>query len=600
MKAAATVPFAVLFACLSVVFAHAETIKSGHVLGNGTASEREPSDTSLGAVMAQPGSGVSALLGAASHVPTNAALATAPATLYPTGVWRDDYAIGLGAPPTFYQPIASPCSLNSGAGDNGSQVRSSDGKCWLATGLAGGPVWASVWGVVGDNATNNYTALSNVIAWMNANNNCKIELPAGDIQFSSALPAITSQGCALEGQGRDHTFLIHTGTSGNSVTLTGYAINIRHLTFQPLNVKTSGCELEDTGSFTGGAEDVDFVYAFEPICDISSTELEFRDIGFRYTLGSIANFYFAGTVSAPAFRVKLDNLIGDNPYPYAEPTSINAKAYTTSTAYNDGDIVRVNGYVWQALNIGTSAASSPTFTPCSTTAACRFQTSTNYILDNNIHWGFVFTYDASHITQDSYAYSMVIDKAGLIDFGQCFTSEDTANTGTSFPVWLQANDLECDHNYNAGVSLNAGSGHVFINSWFSSSLTNSEVVQASTYLGESTFSADRIAGAAQHGMVFNSGKFIVTNDWIGTNSASSSGTYHGITVGPNVSGFTITGIQAALPAPAGTETQGYEVLVNSGTSNYYTITGVLCQGVEVIGCVSDGGSGASKTVSGNW
>lgn len=63
---------------------------------------------------------------------TNAALASAPTTSYPKGVWRNDFANGNGAPPLFYLPSNSVCSLNAGNGDNGSQVKSADSKCWLA------------------------------------------------------------------------------------------------------------------------------------------------------------------------------------------------------------------------------------------------------------------------------------------------------------------------------------------------------------------------------------------------------------------------------------------------------------------------------------
>jgi len=52
------------------------------------------------------------------------------------GVWRLAYGLvngsDNGASPLFYLPQASACSLNSGNGDNGLQVKSADGKCWLA------------------------------------------------------------------------------------------------------------------------------------------------------------------------------------------------------------------------------------------------------------------------------------------------------------------------------------------------------------------------------------------------------------------------------------------------------------------------------------
>lgn len=49
-----------LFSLLFVCAAHAQTIKSGHVLGNGTATERSATDTQLMGVMQQPGAGLGA------------------------------------------------------------------------------------------------------------------------------------------------------------------------------------------------------------------------------------------------------------------------------------------------------------------------------------------------------------------------------------------------------------------------------------------------------------------------------------------------------------------------------------------------------------
>ncbi|MFZ1109870.1 MAG: hypothetical protein WAN43_16165 [Rhodomicrobium sp.] len=70
---------------------------------------------------------------ALSSVLTNAVLSTTKTTEFPLGVWRLDFATGNNAPPLLYVPSASACSLNAGAGDNGSQVASADGKCWIAS-----------------------------------------------------------------------------------------------------------------------------------------------------------------------------------------------------------------------------------------------------------------------------------------------------------------------------------------------------------------------------------------------------------------------------------------------------------------------------------
>src|SRR5579884_2799361 len=113
----------------------------------------------------------------APHVATNAALSAAATTDYPNGVWRDSVASEGDAPPLFYYPSGSACSLNTGNGDNGSQVKSSDGKCWLGVFPDAG---ADVreWGVKFDNSTDNSTALQAAFAWWAQGN--ILRLPGAD------------------------------------------------------------------------------------------------------------------------------------------------------------------------------------------------------------------------------------------------------------------------------------------------------------------------------------------------------------------------------------------------------------------------------------
>jgi len=79
------------------------------------------------------------------HIPDNATLRQKSTTDYPSGIWRDDFASGVGAPPVQYIGSNRRCSLNDGAGDDGSQVRSADGKCWTAR-FPIGPRDVRIWG----------------------------------------------------------------------------------------------------------------------------------------------------------------------------------------------------------------------------------------------------------------------------------------------------------------------------------------------------------------------------------------------------------------------------------------------------------------------
>lgn len=103
-------------------------------------------------------------LAVAPHVASNAALATAATTLYSSGLWRDDFSAGLGAPPLWYTPSGSACSLNAGNGDNGSQVKSAEGKCWLAAFPSSG-IDPRQFGAVNNGTTPDDTPLAASVAY---------------------------------------------------------------------------------------------------------------------------------------------------------------------------------------------------------------------------------------------------------------------------------------------------------------------------------------------------------------------------------------------------------------------------------------------------
>lgn len=108
---------------------------TGYVYANGA-----------GAVTAGTTIPVASVTNATPQVATKAALQSVASTTYPY-VMRMGYAVAGDAPPLTYVSSSSACSLNAGAGDGGSQVPSSDGKCWLA--VFGQCLDVSEWGANG-------------------------------------------------------------------------------------------------------------------------------------------------------------------------------------------------------------------------------------------------------------------------------------------------------------------------------------------------------------------------------------------------------------------------------------------------------------------
>src|SRR6185312_8580045 len=120
----------------------------------------------------------------APHLATNALLAAASTLNYPNGVWRDDYASGVGAPALFYLP-ADACPYSTGA-DGSTCVASSNSKFWVAQVPAAG-LDLREWGVKFDGSTDNSTALGNVFAWLVLGNRGVIPAAASAAKFGSAI-----------------------------------------------------------------------------------------------------------------------------------------------------------------------------------------------------------------------------------------------------------------------------------------------------------------------------------------------------------------------------------------------------------------------------
>jgi hypothetical protein len=170
-------------------------------------------------------------LAIAPHVATNAALTAAATASYPSGVWRDDYATGNGAPPLWYRPGAGVCLLNAGNGDNGSQVKSADGKCWLAAFPAAG-MDVREFGA-SETVSDNTSAVNAALA----TGTKSILFPSGTFNFSAGLSYTFSanlRGLTILGAGQDLTVLHFPSVVGAALTITknqfSQSVHIRDLT----------------------------------------------------------------------------------------------------------------------------------------------------------------------------------------------------------------------------------------------------------------------------------------------------------------------------------------------------------------------------------
>jgi len=140
---------------------------------------------------------------------TNAILKTFPSTLAPI-VTRLGFTTQGDAPPLNYAATSSPCSLNSGAGDNGSQVPTADGFCWIAQ-FPEGRINVLEFGADKTGTNDITTAAQNA-----ANLGKVVYYPAGTYKLAGLL-TLTAGG--IVGDGQEQTIINSTDTTtGNVIT----------------------------------------------------------------------------------------------------------------------------------------------------------------------------------------------------------------------------------------------------------------------------------------------------------------------------------------------------------------------------------------------
>lgn len=176
--------------------------------------------------------------------------------------------------------------------------------------------------------------------------------------------------------------------------------------------------------------------------------------------------------------------------------------------------------------------------------------------------------------QDSYAYSLVLDKCVALNGGIGFSMLDFVNSGDSFPIWCYPTDLECDHNQLCGINLAAGEGFYMTQSWIGSVVAGSGINIGSGFRGEVNMGNSRIVGNAQHGIVLNAGPVdtMIHDCVIGDNSASGAGACHGVVMAPNASRFSILDNKIGDVVASAGNNQGFGVFIMAGASTDYNIS----------------------------
>jgi len=422
-----------------------------------------------------------------------------------------------------------------------------------------------------------------------------VVLPHGKLLFNN-WNLINYDNLYIVGQGRfsgGTECCFQEATGDNIVFSTAGHMGISDVYITAGVQRTGGYAIKITGgTFESEIRRVRIDLGWNGIWLDNSTNCTFHSVTFRYMFGTDGILIYGG--SGSVFGWFIDRLDADNPYVYGYGT---VKTWTVATGFTQGDIILNNGNIYQCSTTGTSAAAGTGPSGIPAVGLSAFSTP---IVDNTAQWYYVANGAMIWLIMDSFAYSGCVTNSALISAFQGFAMRDQANTGSSYPTWMNCFNLQCDHNYSHNVVLTNGYGFYASGCWWGSSLQRRCLQIDTTFLGDvHVGEGTRMVGAWFDGVLINGGTQIrIHSCAIAQNSQRGAGLSHGINVAAGITDFVITD-NAIGTGPAGSGVQGYGVLVNAGASDRYIITNNLVSGNTIAG-VNDGGAGVNKNVSNNY
>lgn len=429
----------------------------------------------------------------------------------------------------------------------------------------------TVYGLVGDDSTNNDTAITAMITAINSTG-AQVYIRPGIYRFNSQWTALNSVGGGIICSGSSSVFR-DTRTSGDSIVVTTASRPIiQGCLFKPVNVKTSGSEILVNGPYRLMIDQITCQYVYRCITAVYSTGLTIQDATINNVVGD-AGIYFLGTSASLANHAPwIERLVGDNNPPLALNRSNVKGNYANSTAYVTGDTIVANSRVWQAQNSGISAVggAGPNALP-STNSTSPFSTN---VTDGTVNFRFLFSNSLSWVTMDSYSYSLTLTNSRLIDGWngvRMLDSVAAATCGTasaSCPWWIDGFDVQIDHAYSDGAGLYAGRAFRCVKCWSGSSLTGNGFSEGtSAYIGETLISDGESTGNALNGVLLNSTASqgsMIRNMYFGYNNQAASG-FSGVTSAASVTNWSAIGNFCGPNNGGSTDTQQY--CVSAGATN---------------------------------
>jgi hypothetical protein len=432
-----------------------------------------------------------------------------------------------------------------------------------------------------------------------------LKLPPGRFLMTGAAASIVARhGLIIEGQGSfNDASATHEGTTivMNKADATAFVFtncievqlrNVAIVCATTVPTSGNGILIDRTGSF-GGSVLIDNVFlqdVYDGIQLAAANNASLQRVQLRNIFGT-SGVRFAGT--SPSLRADVLNISGlvcDNPLDNGAEYQFRGN-WAASTAYVAGDMVLSFGNMYKCNVGGTSGGSGPT---------SKGTIASRAVTDGTVTWQFAGSSSLAWVQQDSYAYTLNVANARLINGAYGLRTVDGANTGTSYPIWLRAYDVDCDHSILGGVLLERGEDAMLTDLWVSSVQAGNGLTVASTHRGGLRLVQSEVNFSAYHGVVLDSGSTgnMIQASQIGHNSRAANNTYHGIAIGSTATDFQIIGNRLDARPTSTANGQAWGVAVSASTNDRYVIAHNAGR-ANATGLISDATNNATRVVTGN-
>jgi hypothetical protein len=271
------------------------------------------------------------------------------------------------------------------------------------------------------------------------------------------------------------------------------------------------------------------------------------------------------------------------------------KTWATATAYVVGNVVVANSAIWQCVTAGTSsgAGSGPSGLPTTSPSTVH----TTHVIDGTVHWVFAMPAFVGFL-QDSYCHTFEMIDCGTLEGLYGFSMEDSANTGTSYPQFARARNLQCDHPMSRGVRLAAGGAARFASTFVTSVFGGSGIEIGSGFSGNWEFVGGEVFGCSEAGVLVSKGDGVLDSLQIGACGSISSNTRDCIEVAAGCTRWTVVGCSGGQMFAGLVPVTRYGLSIGA-TCDSYTVIGNRFTGNVTGGILNTPGRASTRVVLNN-